>query len=110
MKDPVVVMLFKDRQHLFARLLPLLILYMDSNGYEVTLGNTTAPTNHKNSLHPMKLAIDLNLFLNGKYLRSTKAHEQFGRFWKSLHPLCRWGGDFFKPDGNHYSVEYRGRA
>ena len=88
--------------------------YAYALGYELTLGNTTAPTGFKGSLHPKRLAIDLNLFIDGKYQRSTKAHEKLGKFWKGLHPLCRWGGDFRdakgkpKPDGNHYSIEHRG--
>lgn len=95
-----------DKQRLFAKLVPILLQYAYALGYEITLGNTTAPTGHPTSVHPKKLAIDLNLFINGKYQRSTKAHEKMGVFWESLDPLCRWGGRF--GDGNHYSLEHRG--
>ncbi len=60
-----------------------------------------------NSLHTKKLAVDLNLFINGVYQTSTKAHAPLGAFWKSIGGT--WGGDFKpKPDGNHYSLEHGG--
>ena len=63
-----------------------------------------------NSVHKQRLAIDLNLFKGGVYQTSTEAHKPLGEYWKSLHPLCRWGGDFSTPDGNHYSMAHEGRA
>lgn len=56
-----------------------------------------------NSYHTKKLAIDLNLFKDGKYLTSTESHRQFGEYWKTLDPECTWGGDFKNSDGNHFS-------
>ena len=63
-----------------------------------------------NSLHLVSLAIDLNLFQSGKWLQMSSDHRPLGEFWKSLHPLCRWGGDFTKPDGGHYSITHEGRS
>jgi hypothetical protein len=61
------------------------------------------------SNHQVGLAVDLNLFKDGVYLQTTEDHARLGAFWKALHPLARWGGDFRpKPDGNHYSFEYNG--
>ncbi len=102
-------MTLRQKQSLFAGLLPLLMQYAYAMGYELTVGNTIAPTTFSGSLHPKKLAIDLNLFIDGEYQRSTKAHAKLGAFWKTLHPLCRWGGDFTPKDGNHYSLEHNGR-
>lgn len=68
-----------------------------------------------NSLHRDKLAIDLNLFKGGKWLNRSEDFAELGRFWKSLHPLACWGGDFKdaqgrpKPDGNHFSITWQGR-
>jgi hypothetical protein len=65
----------------------------------------------KNSLHLDKLAIDLNLFINGVYKTDSKDHKPLGDYWKSLSTKdyqCCWGGDFKKPDGNHYSIEHEG--
>ena len=64
----------------------------------------------KNSLHHLGLANDLDLYFNGVYLTRTEDHKFSGDKWKSMHPLCRWGGDFKHPDGNHYSLEWQGRA
>jgi hypothetical protein len=65
------------------------------------------------SLHRLGLAADFNLYRDGVYLRDSEYHADLGKFWKQLHPLNRWGGDFRdkdgNPDGNHYSMEYQGR-
>ena len=53
----------------------------------------------RNSFHYKRLAIDLNLFEDGRYLESTEAHRTLGMFWESLGGT--WGGKF--GDGNHYS-------
>jgi len=54
----------------------------------------------KNSKHPSRLAIDLNLFKDGKYLTKTEDHRPLGEFWQSLGGT--WGGDW--DDGNHYQL------
>lgn len=89
-------------------------------GYEVTLGDAYRDPRlhgshgekkgygHRKSCHKLRLAIDLNLFLDGEYLTETEDHEKLGEWWESLHPLCRWGGRFSNPDGNHYSLEHNG--
>ncbi len=92
----------RKQQSEFARKISLLILYAYELGYEITLGDAYAKSGHiKNSFHYKRLAIDLNLFKNGEYLTSTKAHEPLGLFWESLDPQCSWGGRW--GDGNHYS-------
>lgn len=84
-------------------MIPLLILYIYQRGYTVSIGDVWAKVGHKKgSLHYKKLAVDLNLFVAGRYLRSTEHHRQFGDFWESLHPYNRWGGRF--NDGNHYEL------
>ena len=73
-------------------------------GYEFTYGDAWANSGHKkNSFHYKRLAIDINLFKDDMYLTKTEDHAELGKFWKSLHPDCTWGGDFEDPDGNHYS-------
>ena len=54
------------------------------------------------SVHPDGTAGDLLIFLNGDMLDRSKDYEQFGTWWESQHPLCRWGGRW--GDGNHFSV------
>jgi len=80
----------------------LLIAYATELGYELSFGDAWAREGHApNSFHYKRLAIDLNLFQDGKYLTSTKAHEPLGIFWETLGGT--WGGRFKSPDGNHYS-------
>ena len=62
------------------------------------------------SLHCIKLAIDLNLWINGVYQTETEAYTPLGEYWESLGGA--WGGRFQKPavpDGNHFSLAYGGR-
>jgi len=85
-------------------LVAMLIEYAYLKGYELSFGDAHATDGHKvGSLHYSRLAIDLNLFKDGKYLRSTNAHLFLGEFWKGLDNQCTWGGDFGNRDGNHYS-------
>lgn len=77
-----------------------------------TAGDFHATSGHMpKSLHYSRLAADLNLFVNGKYI--TGEHPYWIRIantWKSLHEGNRWGGDFTSRDLNHFSREHEGRA
>lgn len=111
-----------QKQRHFTRLIGLLIEWAYQNGYELTFGDAYRdPRVHgavgekksyssASSLHKERLACDFNLFKGGQYLTTSEAHKPLGEFWKSLHPDCRWGGDFSSPDGNHYSMTHGGRA
>ena len=60
------------------------------------------------SVHKLRLAVDLNLFVDGVYI-TTGNHPKYkllGEHWESLHDLSRWGGRF--KDANHFSFEYYG--
>lgn len=107
-------MRLRQKQFLFARLLPQLINYMLARGYHPIMGYAyrceECPVGKKNSLHKLCLAQDIELYSpDEEYLTETENHRIFGEFWKRLHPLCSWGGDFYSPDGNHYSVVHKGR-
>ena len=83
-------------------MLSLLLDYANLKGYEITLGDAFATSGHKDdSFHYKRLAIDLNLFKDGKYLTETDDHRPLGLFWESIGGT--WGGRFKNPDGNHYS-------
>lgn len=112
----------REKQSWFARLVSLLILEAEAQGFEVTIGEVYRSPEEAlrlaklgkgtlNSLHISKLAIDLNLFKNGVYLSSTESHRPLGEWWEtqSIPPdiICHWGGRF--GDGNHYSVGHAGR-
>lgn len=113
-------MTLREKQSLFVRLVARLIDEATLRGYELTFGETwrTPEQAARNaalgigtatSLHTQRLAVDFNLFRNGVWLNKTEDWKELGEFWKSLHPLCRWGGDFKRPDGNHLSLEHEGR-
>lgn len=63
------------------------------------------------STHTMRLAIDLNLFVDGEYIVSFHPiWHVLGRYWKKLNPdLAEWGGDFRKKDYNHFSFHHGGK-
>lgn len=108
-----------EKQRKFTLLVAKLIEFAYSQGYELTFGeayrtpeqaqlNAQKGTGVANSLHTVRLAIDLNLFINGKYQTGTGAYRPLGEYWKSLDPECCWGGDFSRPDGNHFSLAHNG--
>lgn len=109
-----------QKQRLFTKLVGQLITWSYTNGFELTFSetyrtpeqaaaNAAAGKGISRSLHLVRLAVDLNLFVNGEYRTGSEDHRPLGEFWVSLHPLCRWGGNFSRPDGNHYSLEHEGR-
>ena len=104
------------KQQLFTKMLVDLIHRAHTLGYEVTLGDAFRDPRlhgelgvkkgygHSKSAHKLRLACDLNLFKDGKFLQATKDHEPLGLYWESLGGA--WGGRF--EDGNHYSLEHNG--
>lgn len=112
-----------ERQRLLTRLLPRLIDKAYELGYELTMGDgyrdprlfgmlgeqgividgKRIAYGSKNSGHKIRLAVDLNLFRDGKYLAASEDHKPLGEFWESLHAECRWGGRY--NDGNHYEIK-----
>lgn len=117
-----------DKQKSFTRLIAKFLLWLDENGFEATFGETWRPPETAkafaaegkgipNSLHCLRLAIDLNLFKDGKLLTRSVDYTAAGTAWKALSTTeinCCWGGDFrdsrgwATPDGNHFSIEYGG--
>jgi hypothetical protein len=113
-------MTLRQKQSAFAIHVARLILKAHELGFEVTLGEAwRSPEEARRlagtgagiitSLHTQKLAIDLNLFIDGVYQASSEAHRPLGEWWEQQHELARWGGRFRpRPDGNHYSFTYAG--
>ena len=105
-----------QKQRKFAQMVGSLIARAYSLGYEITLGDAYRdPRLHGGmgvkkgygagrSCHKLRLAVDLNLFRDGKLLTSTEDHLQLGEWWESQGGS--WGGRF--SDGNHYSLEHEG--
>jgi len=114
-------MTLSQKQQAFSVLVARLILHASEQGYGLTFGEAYRSPEEaarlsrtgdgiKNSLHIDRLAVDLNLWIDGVYQSTTDAHRPLGEWWEAQstpEAVCAWGGRF--GDGNHYSVEHGGR-
>jgi hypothetical protein len=108
------------KQLLFGKLVISLLTKALELGYQFKLGDAKRDQRlfgvpgvrkgygHPRSCHKIQLALDLDLFKDGRYLGESEDHKELGLYWESLHPDCRWGGRF--SDGNHYSLTHEGMA
>lgn len=97
----------QDKQFLFGRILPNLLDAILDAGYTYTLGCTRCALvghHREGSCHYIGLAIDINLFKDGVWLKDGADHEQFHAVWEQL-----GGAKAIPGDLNHYSVKYNGR-
>jgi hypothetical protein len=70
------------------------------------------------SMHKLKIAVDLNLFMGGVWKVEPVDFKELGEWWEKQHELCRWGGRFGETspgagdgyDSNHFSLTHDGRA
>jgi hypothetical protein len=106
----------------FTEALAALITFATARGYELALAEgmdrktQRDPTSDHmpGSLHEIGLAQDIDLYLGGVYLTASEDHVMLGTYWEDFGvehglPLV-WGGNFKKPDGNHYSLRFGGKA
>lgn len=103
----------RQKQSKLVTMIADLIEFAYAQGYELTFGDAYRdPRVHgaygekksysaSMSAHKQRLAVDFNLFKDGRYLTSTESHRPLGEYWKSIGGT--WGGDW--NDGNHYSYE-----
>jgi hypothetical protein len=109
----------KEKQFLFAALLPELIRHALDTSHNVALKELLRTDEQaeiyaaqgkgiKGSLHCKGLAIDLILFKQGKPLWDKESYRELGEYWESLHPLCCWGGHFKRRDAFHFSITHGG--
>lgn len=110
---------YVKKQGRFAINVARLIEFANSIGYTVTFGeawrtqeqaraNEEKGIGIKNSVHCLRLAIDINLFTDQDITWDIKDFKILGNFWKKLDPDARWGGDFKKIDAVHFSFEHGG--
>lgn len=60
-----------------------------------------------NSVHTKKLAADLFRFKDGTVSWDVEDYRDLADFWKRLHPMARWGGDFkSRVDAVHFSFQH----
>lgn len=103
---------FLPRQQTFAMNVAKLIMFVNANGYQVTFGETVRSKEEaeanaeqgigiKDSNHCYRLAIDLNFFKDGKYLKNSSEYRFAGTYWLSLNKYNEW----FAKDGNHFEMD-----
>lgn len=97
-------MTLSGKQREFARMVGEFITWAYTQGYQLTLGEAyrtpeqqkiymdTGKSKTILSKHLDRLAIDLNLWLNGKYVTDEEAYKPLGEYWESIGG--RWGGRF----------------
>ena len=111
-------MMLSEKQRLFASTIARFQIWIIKQGYEFTYGDAYrdprvfgkfgdragygAPT----SCHKLRLALDINLFVDGEYITDGDhpAYKALGEKWESMHALAKWGGRF--NDANHFSFAH----
>ena len=90
-----------QHQRRFLPLVAKLIEWAYANGYELTAGemyrspeqaalNAQHGTGIANSLHIVRLAVDLQLFKDDVYLTDSAQYEPLGVYWESLGRQLGW--------------------
>lgn len=106
-----------QKQRRFTRAIGMLICHAYDLGYELTVGDAYRDPrlhgNHgekkgygsANSVHKLRLAVDLNLFVGGEYITNSDhpAWDKLHKYWKGL-----GGADMVPNDANHFSFEHGG--
>lgn len=106
----------RKKQSIFLRNVAKLITWAFDNGYELTGGELTRTDEQQaiyrrkglskavRSRHQDRLAIDLNLFINGVYQTTREPYKPLADYWKSLHPDNVAGYDWGW-DANHFEMK-----
>jgi hypothetical protein len=94
-------------QDAFTRDVVALLQFAHEHGYVITLGEAwrtpeqqavyvkTGRSLTTKSQHLRRLAIDLNIFQDGRLLATKDEIMPLGQYWEALHPgKNRWGGNF----------------
>lgn len=99
----------REKQSKFCLMVSDLIQWVFEQGWELTWGDAyrdpRVPYGHQNSLHRQRLAVDLNLFVDGEYITGEcEEYTLIGEYWEEIGGT--WGGRF--NDHNHFSLEHNG--
>lgn len=109
-------MTLNEKQHIFAMNLAKLLHHVEAIGLTCSVGEVLRTKEQAeiyvkekkgilDSQHCKKLAVDLFLFSNGKFLQDKMDYSLLGEYWKSLHIDNRWGGDWPKVDSVHFEMK-----
>lgn len=95
-----------NSQQLFASNLGKLLLYINNNGFECSIGEVertkyqqkeyvrTGRSKTMNSNHLKRLAADIFIFKNDELINDKNKLYEIGKYWESLHVNNRYGGFF----------------
>lgn len=104
-------MRLSKKQRIFTVMVAKLILWAQARGLELTMGHVWRDSETQRRMVEMKLsktlkskhcdrlAIDFNLFVDGKYVSGKEHYRQLGEYWESLGG--RWGGRFGVAEKNY---------
>jgi len=102
-------------QFQFSRNVCQLIQFANTQGYEITIGEVLRTQEQQkiylkegksktlNSYHLKKLAIDIHLFKNGKYLTANNDYAILAKHWEQLHSN-NVAGYYWGWDANHFEM------
>lgn len=104
-------------QQKFAEMSVSLYQFILTKGWKFTYGETyRSPAKAEenaasgigiaNSLHTLKLAVDLNIFIADKMCDTFEDFRPVGEYWESLGGS--WGGRFKNQDCDHFSLSFNG--
>lgn len=110
---------YSARQGVFAANVAKLIQFVNESGWYVTFGEAyrtqyqqdeylrTGKSKAKYSQHQSRLAVDFNLFVDGKLSSCKDDYKPLADFWQSLDPDNR-AGYYFKSLNDPYHFEMIG--
>jgi hypothetical protein len=108
----------REAQSIFLQNVAKLILWAFDNGYELTGGELQRTEEQQevyvlegksktmDSDHLKRLAIDLNLFIDGVYKTDRESYKPLADFWKGLHSNNVAGYDWGW-DANHFAMKQK---
>jgi len=125
-------MKLSEKQHIFTLNVAKLIIWCYEQGFELSFGETfrtidqqrlyfegytllkigsdlklakaKAKSKTLHSKHLSRLAIDLNLFINGEYMTEKEFYLPLAQYWESLHEKNK-AGYFWGWDANHFEMK-----
>jgi hypothetical protein len=109
-----------QKQILFARSISVFILWIEEQGYGVTVGEFFRPQfvadiyakegkGVANSVHSLRLAADLNIFdSQGNMMTTPSAVAMKWESYSDEMNIFRAGLNFKNVDADHFSIEYQG--
>ena len=97
-----------DKRRKFTEAIALLTQFARYQGWYLAVDMAKrcmeCPIGDEDSVHRLGLAEDMNLYINGQYIRDATGHDKLHDFWDML-----GGAPRIDEDMNHYSFEHNGK-